>query len=579
MLNLKTLASHQQARRKKAFSRKKIIAAIPLVLFFVIMPKLQAQDLSNLKEVKPFTISGSLSAMGGFYSVDGIEPRQPNALFNLSGNFTVNVYSLSLPFSFVLGNQEKNYSQPFNRFGVSPKYKWLTLHLGHRNVSFSPYTLAGHSFLGVGVEMNPGLFRFGAVYGNFQREVASDSTNLNAVPAFKRKGYAYRLGIGNKSSYFDFILFKAKDDTLSADGFNLNDNVLPAENLVLGISSRIQTKAKIFFELDYAASAYTRDLRADDIDKDDISFAKPMFSLFTPKTSSQVLTAAQAAIGYKGNDFGLSFRYKRIDPDYKSMGAYYFQSDLVSYTLEPYFKLFKRKLSVKSSLGFQHNNLKNTKAAQTNRSIGSFAVVYRPVRSLNFNFRYSNYGITQRDGYRTIDDTVRMAQNNKSISGGASYTILKTNNSHSFNLNTSFQALNDLNEQTSSFTENKNYNVQFNYAFTYMPSGFNLFASFIRTKSITQVNQTRVFAGPGFGLGKQWLDNSLNTSLNFNIMSNKLNGDKEGNILNISFLSSYKIQKKHNLKFIYNFINNNSESTLTKAYKESTIKLSYTYTF
>jgi hypothetical protein len=101
--------------------------------------------------------------------------------------------------------------------------------------------------LGVSVEINPGLFRFGAVYGNFRREVASDSTNLDAVPAYKRKGYSFKIGVGNQENYFDFILFKAKDDTLSAPGFTVEDNVLPAENLVVGVSSRISTKSKLFF--------------------------------------------------------------------------------------------------------------------------------------------------------------------------------------------------------------------------------------------------------------------------------------------------------------------------------------------
>ncbi len=558
---------------------KKIKFFAPIVLLLFIVLRGHAQDLSNLKDTKPITLSGGLNFMGGLYSVNGIEPRQPDALYNISGNFTVNVYGLSLPFSFMFGNQEKNYSQPFNRFGVSPKYKWITLHLGHRNVQFSPYTLAGHSFMGVGVEINPGLFRLGAVRGNFRRDVASDSTNLNAAPAYKRKGYGIKLGVGNKNNYIDFILFKAKDDTLSANGFSQKGNVLPAENLVIGVSSRINTKNKLFLELDYAASAYTRDIRAENIDKGEISFGKPLFSLLTPKTTSQVLTAAQVALGYKGKNLGLSLRYKRIDPDYQSMGAYYFKSDVENITIAPYFKLFKRKLNIKSSIGFEHNNLKNTKAARTDRTIGSLSILLRPVKSLNLNFRYSNYGIAQRNGYRTVHDTVRMAQNNKSISGGMGYTIIKSKNTHSFNINTSYQELVDLNRQTAAFSESQNYNMQFNYAYAYLPSGFNLFASYIRTKSITMVDQNRVFAGPGFGIGKQWFNNSLNTSFNTNYLANKLNGTKEGNIINLSALITYKIKKKHRIKLIYNLIDSNSEDINVDSYKESTVKLNYSYSF
>jgi hypothetical protein len=558
---------------------KKRFAFVPVVWLLLFAQLGQAQDLSNLKDTKPVTVSGGINLMGGLYSVDGIEPRQPDAIYSLSCNFTVNIYNLSLPFSFLVGNQENNYSQPFNRFGVSPKYQWITLHLGHRNVKFSPYTLAGHSFLGVGVEINPGLFRFGAVYGNFRREVASDSTNLDAVPAYKRKGYSFKIGVGNQENYFDFILFKAKDDTLSAPGFTVEDNVLPAENLVVGVSSRISTKSKLFFEFDYAASAYTRDIRAQGLDESEIAYAKPLLSMFNPKATSQVLTAAEAAVGYKGKTMGLSLRYKRVDPDYQSMGAYYFKSDVENITIAPYVKLFKRRLNIKSSLGFEHNNLKNTKAAQTNRTIGSLSVLLRPVKNLNLNFNYSNYGIAQRDGYREIHDTIRMQQNNKSISGGANYTIVKEKNTHSFNINSSYQALEDLNSQTAEYSESKTYNMQYNYAYTYLPAGFNAFLSYIRTRSKAMVDQERIFSGPGFGVAKQWLDNTLNTSFNMNYMSNSLNGDKEGNITNLSSLISYKIKKKHRIKMIYNFIKSNSDSATTISYRESTIKLSYSYSF
>jgi hypothetical protein len=93
------------------------------------------------------------------------------------------------------------------------------------------------------------------------------------------------------------------------------------------------------------------------------------------------------------------------------------------------------------------------------------------------------------------------------------------------------------------------------------------------------VDQERIFSGPGFGVAKQWLDNTLNTSFNMNYMSNSLNGDKEGNITNLSSLISYKIKKKHRIKMIYNFIKSNSDSATTISYRESTIKLSYSYSF
>ncbi len=108
------------------------------------------------------TVSGGLNAYAGFYTADGIAARNQASPFGLSGAVTVALPGgISLPFSAVLGNQGSSFRQPFNQFGVSPTYKWATVHAGYRNVSFSPFTLAGHTFLGGGVELNPGKFRLG----------------------------------------------------------------------------------------------------------------------------------------------------------------------------------------------------------------------------------------------------------------------------------------------------------------------------------------------------------------------------------------------------------------------------------
>ena len=122
----------------------------------------------------PIKVSGGLNAYAGFYTASGIAARNQPTPFGLSGAVTVSLPGgISLPFSAVLGNQGTSFRQPFNQFGVSPTYKWATVHAGYRNVSFSPFTLAGHTFLGGGVELNPGKLRLGAVYGRFNKAISS----------------------------------------------------------------------------------------------------------------------------------------------------------------------------------------------------------------------------------------------------------------------------------------------------------------------------------------------------------------------------------------------------------------------
>ena len=111
-------------------------------------------------------VSGGLNAYAGLYQASGIDARNQTTPFGLSGSVNVSLPGgVSLPFSMVLGNQGASFRQPFNQFGVSPTYKWAMVHAGYRNVQFSPFTLAGHTFLGGGFEINPGKLRLGAVYG------------------------------------------------------------------------------------------------------------------------------------------------------------------------------------------------------------------------------------------------------------------------------------------------------------------------------------------------------------------------------------------------------------------------------
>src|SRR6476661_6161193 len=98
----------------------------------------KAQDLGNIKSTKPFTWQGSIGASASYYTSTEEVLTQPPYAWNLNGQFTGNLYGISLPFSFLVNQYGKSYTNPFTQFGVSPTYKWIKLHLGYRNISFSP---------------------------------------------------------------------------------------------------------------------------------------------------------------------------------------------------------------------------------------------------------------------------------------------------------------------------------------------------------------------------------------------------------------------------------------------------------
>ncbi|MBK8343288.1 MAG: hypothetical protein IPL12_08230 [Bacteroidetes bacterium] len=163
----------------------------------------------------------------------------------------------------MLSEQERSFRQPFNQFGASPQYKWITVHAGYRNITFSPYTLAGHSFLGGGVELNPGKFRFGAIYGRFIKAVRADSVLiLPGESAYDRYAFSVKMGVGKPTNYFDLIYLRGWDDPNAIINPEDTSSARPATNNVIGFTLYQKLWKNFLFKMNTAASVYTNDIYA-----------------------------------------------------------------------------------------------------------------------------------------------------------------------------------------------------------------------------------------------------------------------------------------------------------------------------
>lgn len=511
----------------------------------------------------PLKVTGELNLSTGFYTQKGLDlPRGQFTPWGASGRLTLTFTSgFTLPFSFVYNSQNYRYRQPYNQIGVSPTYKkWLTMHAGYRNVYFSPLTLAGHTFLGGGIEINPGLFRFGAIYGKFNRAIESNFADPDRIPSFRRTGYSVRMGIGTQTNYLDFIVLKAADDLYSISEVPETKYILPAENLAIGISSRLKIAKKLTFELDGTGSVYTRDIRAEETtSKLNFKHLKIFKSLFTPRFTSQYSTAVQASLSYKLKKVGLRLQYKRIEPEFKTMGAYYFQNDIESYTIAPNFNLFKGKLKFKTSVGVQHDNLLNQKKTETHRLIGSVSLAYAPDEKLSLDALYSNYGITQKAGYLPLIDTLRIAQNNRTISLNGMYMVFGEKTTHSVSLTAIYQELEDLNARTADLNENQNYYANAGYSFQHLIANFDLNVSYSYTLT-TALDLATHYYGPTLSISQRLLkDSKLSINTNLSLLKSKeiiFDFEDRGKVLNASVGVDWKIGKIHSLSLNWNLINN-----------------------
>ena len=425
-----------------------------------VPPSVFAQNLEQLKGQKPLRLSSGLSVNSSFYVANGIENRRAPFAWTLSGSPTLEVYGMKIPFSFSVSNQHRSFQQPFNQIGLTPQYKWVKLHLGYSSARFSQYTLAGRRFLGAGVELTPGKWRLGFVQGRFQKAIGFDSlavTNPNQypsavpIPAFSRYGYAAKVGFGSQKSFIDLSYLKAQDRELSIDIPRVLEKTLrPAENAVLGINTQVTLFKKLTWATDLGVSAYTRDVRSDSIEIPEKYAFIGKFLL--PRLSTQVQTAGESSLNYRNKYVGLRVMYRRVDPDFKSMGAFFFQTDMEQWLVTPSFNLFKNKMQLNGSYGWQNNNISQTRSRTTRRTIGSASLVLKGGKHFNFQANYSNFGVTMQPRANltptNLIDTFRAVQISQSINVSPNWHFGSKSRSQTLGISANYSLLDDLNPQS-----------------------------------------------------------------------------------------------------------------------------------
>ena len=558
---------------------------LSLLCMFCLSAPLQAQDLETIGQQKPFQVSGGVSANTYFYSTSREFPSRKPFSWVLSGNATASIYGVvDVPVSFVISERNRSFRQSFNQFGMSPRYKWATLHLGYRNISFSRYTLAGHTFLGAGVELEPSIFRFGFIYGRFLKPIEYEADSLldyEVTPTYLRKGYAVKLGIGNRANSFDMILFKAKDDPNSIEVPDSADTK-PAENFVLGLKTNHTFFSKLTFNADFAVSAYTIDVTAEPVE-DEYPLSGLLTKFYQPRLSTQVLLAGDASLAYRMRFFNIALKYTRIEPDYQTMGAYYFMTDIENFTLAPSFTILKRKVRVNGSFGLQRNNLLETKSDVTLRRIGSVTVSVAPTAKLGFTVNYNNFQF-ERQRYlpvrNTLDvDTFRLDQVSQSMGVTSNYRWGEKKIRHTFNFRGNYQTYtNESNAEAGTVNnDSKSFNsgVTYRYLNSISEYGLNAGLQFNQFERET-INSSRF----GFNLGgdKKLLESKLNLRSSLAYYRNINNGGK-GNTLALRGSVNYQVLKKHNLFLNLSWVRRTQENQVSYSGSDFLGNLGYNMSF
>lgn len=565
-----------------------------IVLLGIALVSMEAkgQDLEQIGKKDPLKVSGGINFNNIFYYAQGLEGRRPPYSYFLTGNLTFDLYGWVVPVSFTYSNQNSSFQQPFNQYSIHPHYKWITAHIGYTSMSFSPYTLNGHIFKGVGVDLTPeGHFKFSAMYGQLQKAVEVDTLNHNAeTAAFQRMGYGFKASYLDESRSLDLILFHAKDRVNSINTFYLPEELKPQENLVLSIAGRQTFFKKISLQAEVATSAMTRDTRAVEAHYD----RKNLFSytglIYKPNISSTFYNAIKVGLNYQGKSYTVGLGYERVEPQYRTLGAYYFNNDLENYTVNATKVLLKGKLNIAANAGVQRDNLDESKISTMKRFVGSMNVGYTPTERISISAAYSSFKtntvirsqftrINQLTPYDNLD-TLNYTQLSQSANTNLNY-IFKPHEKYrqSINLNIAYQKSDDEQGGVAQASGSQFYNLNSNYNINIVPRnlGLSLALNYNQSEMATMRTNT---VGPTVGVQKSFLEKKLRATVSSSYNNSYTNKELVSTVISLRVGGNYSVKKTHNFNASIVVLNrNNKRSTGSEEFTEYTGNLSYSYSF
>lgn len=568
----------------------KSIFWISLALFLSCCIPMNGQDLEqtiqNLKNIREqkLHLNGGLNLSNAYYFSDGIDPRRDALQWRLQARLNLRFLNINAPFSLNFSDGNQQFGLPSYTFvGLSPRYKWATMHLGDRSLNFSRYTLAGINFRGIGTEIQPGSFRFSAMYGRLRRAVAEDLNSRQSLdPAYERWGWGFKAGYATPKQEYHLIFFTAWDDKNSI--VNPVDNPLtPAENTILSLTGRQKIAKNLNLNLEFARSGYNKNQNAPAVSDANFNSSQTLFGLFTPNSSASIGNAYRAGLNYNLKGFSFQTGYERIDRGYRTLGAIFFNNDQDNITAGISKSFLQNKLYIFLNGGLERTNLDEAEQIKTQRWIGSANMSYTPNATWSFSGNYSNFQNATKlralSDPTAIVDSIFLAQLTQTIGAVATHTFGSKRNPSTLSLILSQQQANSIVEDeiqediSSSF-----YNGSLIYTRTIKDQDMQYNASLNINNSDFNALNTLTFS-PTLGLRKQFLNRQLQTDLRTTFNAIFQNGTARNQVWNFSIGADYRFLLDHSIGLNTVFLHRTASTNDAGSFSEIYGRILYGYRF
>lgn len=548
-----------------------------LLLTALLLLGMKPSYAQNIEEVlafrkkTPLKISGSISARATLFSSQPSEARQ-NFTYQLTGSVNLSLYELlNIPLSFNLNNYGANFSYPSlpNRLSLHPSYKWVKAHIGDVSMSFGPYTLNGHQFTGLGVELSPGRWQVSAMAGRLLKRVDADPNIPSLQVGYERWGYGLKTRYEGSTFALGGTVFAARD----RDGhisFDIDAlGIYPKGNIALGLEGSLSLIKDLKLSLEYGLSRMQQDLRSAEV-------------------SYYHALRADVSYSFVGNTLGVG--YERIDPGYATLGAYYFNNDYENLTLNYSRSFFDSKLSLALSGGLQRDDLMEQKQEHNKRFVGSAQVGFTPSEALSASVSLSSFQsyrnlkssfdyINARTPYDNLD-TLQFTQLSHSLDADISWRLKQSEaQTQTLSATLSYQEAADRQgryiqpgQLTRFMNLGTSYSLDLSTLDLTLTGGFNVSNNYADRKAVLTL-------GPSLSLAKRFLKKQLSTGLSLSYNETQEAGHRLAQVYNLRATAGYRFWGKHGLNASVAYQGRKLLHAVSSPRSSFTSELSYSYSF
>lgn len=548
-------------------------------LILLIASDLSAQSLDQVGKDKAIKTNGGIALSTVFYDAEGIAPRRDPFYWIVNANVSFNVLGVAVPFSATFTSQGTDVSQPFNQYGLSPTYKAVTAHLGWRSLSYSQFTLSGVQFLGAGVELEPDKkpFYFSALYGRFAKAVDPISVAEKGgigLPAYERWGYGAKFGYKSKYGTVGLILFRGKDDPTSISLPPPSAELQPGANLVLGLEGKTRLTKTTGLSMEFAHSIYTQNLLLGEQKLQTFTYADNLGGLIPVNQSTTESNAFKVSVDQDLKIMAVNLTYRRLDPNYQSMGTPFINNDVEHITGGVQLPLFKRKVNLNGNAGFQRDNLDNAKKDRMIRLVANLNASIQLKSWWNINLTAANFN-SNTYKVRMVDlDSLQYYQVTQNYMLSNMWSFGKNDFKHSLMATGNLQKVED-SQGTGSVM--RNVLVGYNATMVKLRAGFGLTGNYFLS-TIDTLNVAGY--GPSFTFNKKLLESGkLITALSYTYLINSRNGVNLNDNHSMGVRIGYPVKKRHSISVQGNIIQKTTYTAQPTQFTEYKAMFNYAFTF